>query len=543
MRSRGKAAALKAHISNTNADIIIANESEITPEIVDGDFLPSNYTAIRDDKCPTKHGVFVAFRNSLIVTHILLHRLYIGSFYCHTNSDPSSLHSLFENVTHLTRGAKFPNLIIAGDFNLPDVNWDEQTVNMSPQYGNEVNQIGIDTMNDLFLTQMVSEPTCGKNILDLLFSSCPDQVQNIQVRPGISDHSCVTTEVLLKAKVTKKKPRKIFMYGKADPGELKRHIADLRDNFKATAKNRNASDNWKYFTDELAKIVQKLVPQKIIRERHDLPWLRKQLCKKIKTKNRLHRKAKKAKPSNKQQRWDAYHNQQRTVQQEIKKAYEEYMNSLFEEDTGHPAKLFFKTLKAKRRDQVGAPPLRLKKNGKLETTARGKAKVLNAQHTSVFKEEDTSTIPSLGASPYPGMTRITVTCAGVAKLLSSLNPKKAIGPDQVPTFLLKDYAKELAPILQVIFQQSLDTGMVPADWKRANVAAIYKKGDKNLASNYRPVSLTSVSCKVLEHIVFRAIMDHVDLHKILKNFQHGFRAQHKLWDATYNHYWGFDKGP
>ena len=46
------------------------------------------------------------------------------------------------------------------------------------------------------------------------------------------------------------------------------------------------------------------------------------------------------------------------------------------------------------------------------------------------------------------------------------------------------------------------------------------------SSNYRPVSLTSVSCKVLEHIVFRAIMDHVDLHKILKNFQHGFRAQH-----------------
>ena len=156
VRSRGKAAALKAHISDTNADIIIANESEITPEIVDSDFLPSNYTAIRDDKCPTKHGVFVAFRNSLIVTQVeIVNRtcefvlarlqvlgnpdLYIGSFYRHTNSDPNSLHSLIENVTHLTRGAKFPNLIIAGDFNLPDVNWDEQTVNMSPQYGNGVN--------------------------------------------------------------------------------------------------------------------------------------------------------------------------------------------------------------------------------------------------------------------------------------------------------------------------------------------------------------------------------------------------------------------
>ena len=58
------------------------------------------------------------------------------------------------------------------------------------------------------------------------------------------------------------------------------------------------------------------------------------------------------------------------------------------------------------------------------------------------------------------------------------------------------------------------------------MAAIFKKGDRHLASNYRPVSLTSVSCKVLEHIIFRSIMDHVDVHKILKFFQHGFRANH-----------------
>ena len=183
-------------------------------------------------------------------------------------------------------------------------------------------------------------------------------------------------------------------------------------------------------------------------------------------------------------------------------------------------------LKAKRRDQVGVPPLRRKKDGKLETTSRGKARVLSAQYSSVFKTEDTSTVPNLGPSPYSSMPRIQVTCVGVVKLLSKLNPKKAIGPDRVPTFILRDYAEFIAPILRIIFQQSLDTGEVPDDWKSANIAAILKKGDKNLASNYRPVSLTSVSCKVLEHIVFRSIMDHVDIHKILNHFQHGFRSQH-----------------
>ena len=84
----------------------------------------------------------------------------------------------------------------------------------------------------------------------------------------------------------------------------------------------------------------------------------------------------------------------------------------------------------------------------------------------------------------------------------------------------------MSQILQVIFQQSLDTGKVPEGWKVADVVAIYKKGDRNTPSNYRPVSLTRISCKTLEHIVFSSIMEHLDHHGILNNFQHGFRKQH-----------------
>ena len=433
---------------------------------------------------------------------------------------------MYDNVVHLTKGKKFPNMIIAGDFNLPDISWDRWEVKTSPQYEKDLNQLAIDTMDDLALTQMVSEPTRGNNILDLLFSSCPDLVQNVTVSPGISDHSSVTAEVALKAKISKKKPQKVYMYGKADPEDLKRNLTTLRDSFLAASSGRSASDNWARFTKSLMDIIDKLVPQKIVRERHDLPWLNKSICMKIKQKNRLHWKAKKAKPGNGQNRWDTYRKAQQAVQNDIKGAYDKYTNSLFEDETGHPGKSFFKMLKAKRRDQVGVPPLRRKKDGKFKKTSRGKARVLSAQYSSVFKTEDTSTVPNLGPSPYSSMPRIQVTCVGVVKLLSKLNPKKAIGPDRVPTFILRDYAELIAPILRIIFQQSLDTGEVPDDWKSANIAAILKKADKNLASNYRPVSLTSVSCKVLEHIVFRSIMDHVDIHKILNHFQHGFRSQH-----------------
>ena len=66
------------------------------------------------------------------------------------------------------------------------------------------------------------------------------------------------------------------------------------------------------------------------------------------------------------------------------------------------------------------------------------------------------------------------------------------------------------------------SGIVPSDWKKANVTAIFKKGDKSSSSNYRPVSLTSQVCKVLESIVRDNILEHVKEYKLIKESQHGF---------------------
>ena len=81
----------------------------------------------------------------------------------------------------------------------------------------------------------------------------------------------------------------------------------------------------------------------------------------------------------------------------------------------------------------------------------------------------------------------------------------------------------MAHIYSFLFQASLDQGVVPPDWKTANVVPLFKKGDKSKAENYRPISLTSITCKVLEHVVFSNIMSHFDKFKILDDAQHGFR--------------------
>ena len=76
-----------------------------------------------------------------------------------------------------------------------------------------------------------------------------------------------------------------------------------------------------------------------------------------------------------------------------------------------------------------------------------------------------------------------------------------------------------------IFQQSLNESKTPSEWKKAKIVPIFKKGDRTKPTNYRPVSLTAVVSKMLEHIVVAQFMDHLAHHKIIHENQHGFRSR------------------
>jgi len=121
------------------------------------------------------------------------------------------------------------------------------------------------------------------------------------------------------------------------------------------------------------------------------------------------------------------------------------------------------------------------------------------------------------------MPVLEVTCAGVCKLLSKLDVKKSLGPDDISPHVMKETSDELAPVLTFIFNQSLSTGEVPDDWCIANIFALHKKGAKELPENYRPISLTAISSNILEHIVYSSISCFLTDNNILTPSQHGFR--------------------
>ena len=90
---------------------------------------------------------------------------------------------------------------------------------------------------------------------------------------------------------------------------------------------------------------------------------------------------------------------------------------------------------------------------------------------------------------------------------------------------LKETSSEIAPALALIFQASLYQQSIPDNWHKANVTPIYKPGkkDRGKAENYRPISLTSISCKILEHIIHSNVMNYLCTNNILSDVQHGFR--------------------
>ena len=86
-------------------------------------------------------------------------------------------------------------------------------------------------------------------------------------------------------------------------------------------------------------------------------------------------------------------------------------------------------------------------------------------------------------------------------MMKGWNPSKAFGPDELHPRVFKELAVELGLVFAHLFQKILDTGEIPEEWSLANICPLYKKGDRALPSNYRPVTLTCVPRKMLEHIV------------------------------------------
>ena len=202
----------------------------------------------------------------------------------------------------------------------------------------------------------------------------------------------------------------------------------------------------------------------------------------------MHKRKQRAFNSYKQRRdstsYEMFSKQRKITYTETRNAHRRYISSICSDSP----KRFWSYIKRLKVDNIGIPTLN--NNNKLESDSRLKAEILNSQFKSVFTHENVH-LPQEPSTNIPPMPDIIITTEGVARLVHGLNPNKATGPDDITARILQLTANELAPALQRIFQKSLDTGKLPLSWSQANIAPIFKKRDRSLAYNYRPISLTS----------------------------------------------------
>ena len=142
----------------------------------------------------------------------------------------------------------------------------------------------------------------------------------------------------------------------------------------------------------------------------------------------------------------------------------------------------------------------MEKNKKRSTNEIEQAEILSEFFSEVMEEEPEGDIPylppvTLTAAP---LNDITATSQDIEKRLQKLDVTKSSGPDKIHSRVLKEAKIPISKALAIIYQHSLSTGQVPKEWKSATITPIFKKGKKKLPGNNRPVSLTSLLCKILK---------------------------------------------
>ena len=545
-------------------DIVIGTESWLNSDISSSEVFPNNYQSFRADrKAKGKRGggVFVLVKNNLICSEqpqfqtkceliwvkleITGHRpLFIAAYYRPSEDDFESLQEL-QNSINQVRGHS-DNVWVLGDFNLPKLIWPESIPEFKPGCStNPIYDLFLDTLNDYNFTQVVTEPTRLGNILDLFLTTNPTLITEVKCSPGLGDHDLISAEALLKPTLQKQKPRRAMIFRKADWPKLKSKMKVYQQTFMSTHFGKTAEELWTDFTTTLDKLSQECIPTKLIRGKSSLPWITQEIKRLIRKRDSLYTNFKKTGRHDIKTQFQTLRQQ---IKKKIKASYQAYLNNLLgitnEEDKCDSKKLF-SFLKNSRRDQQGTPPL--KHDNILHTDTKTKANLFNNQFNSVFTpkeplslkrlakmrvqdlkiagglplDTDTDTLPDATTC----MPEIDISENGLLKLLKNLKPGKAAGPDGLKPLLLRELREEIAPIFKVIYDRSLVTGKLPADWMKANVMPVFKKGDKSLASNYRPISLTCILCKVLEHIIASNIAKHLDRQGLMYDLQHGFRER------------------
>ena len=364
---------------------------------------------------------------------------------------------------------------------------------------------------------MVNFPThVWGNVLDLVFTSRTDTILMVESlgNLGNSDHSILSIDVLFKHQQNNSSEL-VYNYKNGDPEGLRTYLDAVP--WTEELAGLDTESAWQHYKGKIMNSLNLFIPKIPRRNTNKPQWMTKTVKKLIRTKQRHYNMYMNTRSDVHKQQFKLSEKQCKKAVRSAKRKFE---SNIATKGNKRPFNAYIKS-KTKSRDSVG--PLKagntfIMDNGEMAT-------LLNNTFGSVFTNEDLANIPD--CPPQAGnqsISNILFTPDMVAKKIMKLKISSSAGPDGISSRFLNDNVSSMAVPLALIFTKSIQSGIVPNDWRTGNVTPIFKKGSKSDPGNYRPVSLTSIPCKLMESIMRDDIVDHLVTQQLIKTSQHGFMA-------------------
>jgi len=525
----------EAWICNISPDVVAVAESWTNKNILDSEISVPGYSLFRRDRSVDREGggVLLYVRSVLQPAEFVPDSnfpeqvwcrildsagedFYIGVCY-RTPTDSifgSGNHDTLRDLIN-TFGESNKHFVLMGDFNYSFKKWPSDCV--ADVLTEEARKF-VDCLDDNFLTQHVTFPTRKNAILDLVITDEQDMIHEVTDLGALdnSDHSALLWSTRVRTESTLRS-HCVFDYAKADIAGMKLELRGT--NWHELFGTLPIEDSWSAFKHRIQEIEARYIPVRSVRLGKTKPiWMSYKALKSVKRRHKVHRKYK-------DNNHPACKKADKLASADVKKSRRHFERRLAQK-IKDDKKSFFAYARSKTKSRVQVGPLR-DGSGQEVNEAGAMAEVFNEQFSSVFTAEDTANIP-LPQDIFRGgesdrLKDITISVDAVKVRLNKLREDKSPGVDDMSPRLLRMISEEIAYPTTVLFNQSMNEGDVPLDWKLANVTPIFKKGSRNQPENYRPVSLTSQLSKVMESVIRDVITEHLDRHKLIRDSQHGFR--------------------
>lgn len=513
-----KLADLQFLLTENIYDLILISETWLNENISNG-LLISNYSysIYRNDRNGRRGGgVAVLFKNSLKLTNVKLPDQFLNcevvicDFYdsCKNQTRiilcyraPNETPEYDEILARLFTWASNISCksIIIGDFNLPNFN--------------ELNIEGILQENILQLgySQIIDQPTRDQNLLDLLFVSSPFVVFDVFIDACFSnsDHNTIKFKINHENQYCRHNCENFINFKNLNYEGLRYYLSLV---------------DWPLVFNQCVTIDDFYnIFLQIIFDGINMFYTKRN---KTKFQNQIPFKLRKL-INKKRELWRQYKNDRnqynRSKYKSICRNIKQVQNSILSEReqsliNSGSLNNFYKFVNSRLNQKQAIPPLSL--NNTLHFDDNVKANIFNEYFASVFTEDDGST--PVTENLIESDVRISFDIAAVNKALKKLKSTFSIGPDGLCAYFFKNLSDVLILPLQTIFEVSYRTGSIPAIWKTANVVPIFKKGDPSNPENYRPISLTCASCRIMESIINDSIISHLQNYNLIFDNQFGF---------------------